>query len=465
MVPKIIREVVLNDLCIGCGVCITVCPTNSISMAWNKDGLLIPIQNGKCEDEKKCIDVCPFNPTPKNILRTENEISSIFNENFTNEDSILGKYISIYSGYSSYFRSLSSSGGIATWVLKEILLKKIADSVIVVGEDTSENSNLFHYSKIDFPDELSQYSQTKYYPITLSEVLLEIEKSEKKVAIIGIPCFLKALRLKQYFYPSFGEKVVFTIGIFCGGMKSSFFTEYLSSRCGVYKNEIVKPQYRIKDLSSTASDYSFGVYNRYSKDFHSMKMKTVGDMWGTGMFKPNACEFCDDLSAELADISLGDAWISPYAENGAGTNVIIVRTKAAEDLLLGGVENKEIILENLSKEQAVLSQRGNYNHRRIGLAHRIHLAERKSKIIPPKRVSGNRNIDLAFRLVLNQRSRVREKSFIYWRESNRFEEFEKNMKFSLKWLKIFTFFYHLTRGQSLRIRLIRLFNSLALRNK
>ena len=37
-----------------------------------------------------------------------------------------------------------------------------------------------------------------------------------------------------------------------------------------------------------------------------IKMSLLGDMWGTGLFKANACDFCDDVTA-VKDISLGDA--------------------------------------------------------------------------------------------------------------------------------------------------------------
>jgi coenzyme F420-reducing hydrogenase beta subunit len=42
-------------------------------------------------------------------------------------------------------------------------------------------------------------------------------------------------------------------------------------------------------------------------------------MWGTGLFKSNACDFCDDVTTELADVSL-DAWI-PYNKDGLGNSV------------------------------------------------------------------------------------------------------------------------------------------------
>ncbi|WP_150299123.1 Coenzyme F420 hydrogenase/dehydrogenase, beta subunit C-terminal domain [Pseudomonas profundi] len=45
-------------------------------------------------------------------------------------------------------------------------------------------------------------------------------------------------------------------------------------------------------------------------------MKEIGDIYGEGPFKENACNFCEDVTIELADISLGDASLQPYSQDG-----------------------------------------------------------------------------------------------------------------------------------------------------
>ena len=39
--------------------------------------------------------------------------------------------------------------------------------------------------------------------------------------------------------------------------------------------------------------------------------------WGAGFFQNPACDACDDVVAETADMSFGDAWVEPYASDGA----------------------------------------------------------------------------------------------------------------------------------------------------
>jgi coenzyme F420-reducing hydrogenase beta subunit len=79
-------------------------------------------------------------------------------------------------------------------------------------------------------------------------------------------------------------------------------------------------------------------------------------MWGSGMFKNNACDFCDDFTTELADISLGDAWLNPYNQDGKGTNVMVTRSKLAEKLISDGIINKELSVDPLDFTQFLSSQ-------------------------------------------------------------------------------------------------------------
>lgn len=105
-------------------------------------------------------------------------------------------------------------------------------------------------------------------------------------------------------------------------------------------------------------------------------------IWGTGYFKANACDFCDDVTTELADISLGDAWLPEYQNDDNGHNVIITRSKIADDIIQKGIQNKELKVEELPFNRLLLSQKGSFNHRHKGLRYRIVNARKKGIKIP-----------------------------------------------------------------------------------
>src|SRR3546814_19586796 len=77
--------------------------------------------------------------------------------------------------------------------------------------------------------------------------------------------------------------------------------------------------------------------------------------WGAGFFQNRACDFCDDVVAETADIAFGDAWVEPYSSDGRGTNVVVVRSSALHAMLR---EDRKSVVEG--KGVAVRVDRGGW---------------------------------------------------------------------------------------------------------
>jgi coenzyme F420-reducing hydrogenase beta subunit len=440
---KVIDLVVNNDLCIGCGLCAYKCSNNALEMKINDSGFIVPESTGECNCDGDCISVCPFNPSPVKEVRTENEIAKLFFKEGQKKHPQIGKYIGTYTGYAKEYRLTSSSGGIATYVLSILLEKGIISHVISVKDNSEKGNSHYEYVVSSTREELIKQSKTRYYPVSLAEALSEINDLKGNVAVVGVACFIKGIRLAQYSNPKLKIKIPFLVGIICGGVKSSFYTEYLSNKVGVKTCQ--KPEFRIKDYDSTASDYSFGCYEKGEETLKSIKMKEVGDMWGTGLFKSNACDFCDDVTTELADISVGDAWMEPFSNEGKGTNVIVTRTHLADQILNDGLLKGDIELDKLSLMDFLTSQRGSFNHRHTGLSYRVKKAKEKGVLIPPKRFD-NIKTTFDFRLVQYYRMRVREMSLISWKNTNTLLEYNEKMRGNLLNLKIATKFYHYKRN-------------------
>jgi coenzyme F420 hydrogenase subunit beta len=443
-IPNVIDTVVENDLCTGCGLCVYKCSTKAIEMQWNDEGFLVPKLTGKCNLRSECLTVCPFNPFPDEKVKTENEIAELFLTDTKNYHPKIGRYEEIYAGYANEFRLTSSSGGIATYFLSELLQKGVVNHIFAVRESTTPGT-FYEYVVLHNKKELIHASKTKYYPVTLATVMPKIHELEGKVAVVGIACFIKAIRLAQYTEPELKEKIPFLVGIICGGIKSRFFTEYLANKAGVEIENIEKPQFRIKDFDSTAGDYSFGCIDRKTQTGKTIKMRSVGDMWGTGLFKANACDFCDDVTTELADISLGDAWLEPFSKDGKGTNVIVTRSQLAENIIREGMKNNKLSVEPLPLERFLFSQQGSFNHRYKGLGYRVKLAKKQGKPVPPKR-HDNEKISLDFKWVQKQRLKVRKKSLEIWKETKDASIFDLRMKKDLQQLYRLTKIYHYKRA-------------------
>ena len=428
-----INSIVENNLCTGCGVCISEDQSHQAKMIWNNEGFLVP-SLGKSSTQDKMIKVCPFAIQQKN----EDELGELFLKlPETQYHDKIGYYYGLYAGYSKEFRETSSSGGIATYVFNALLEQKIVDHLFIVKEVDGQYAYQF-FSNVE---EITQISKTRYTPVTLEKLFQELSKVDGKVAVSGVACFVKAIRLKQMYDPVLKEKIAFIVGIICGGLKSKYYTDYLAQEAGC-KNEYNYAQYRVKNKESYALDYKFSCIEKSDKKIHMVDMQSLGDMWGTGLFKSNACDFCDDVLTELADISLGDAWIDPYDKNGLGNSIIITRTKIAENLIKNGLNKNLLALDVMSTEKIILSQNGSFNHRHKGLAFRVMKANKEGKLTPRKRNKHIVNQNILFNFVQNSRLKTRQKSLDYWLETRNYLKFKIKMKPYLENLKFFTLWNH-----------------------
>lgn len=425
--------IVKNHLCTGCGVCVSEDQTHQAKMIWNNEGFLVPLL-GKSSTQDKMVKVCPFAIQQKD----EDELGELFlKQPETQYHDKIGYYYGLYAGYSKQFRETSSSGGIATYVFNALLEQKIVDYLFIVKEVDGQYAYQF-FSNVE---EITQISKTRYIPVTLEKLFQELSEIDGKVAVSGVACFVKAIRLKQMYDPVLKEKIAFIVGIICGGLKSKYYTDYLAQEAGC-KTEYNYAQYRVKNKESYAMDYKFSCIEKSDKKIHMVDMQSLGDMWGTGLFKSNACDFCDDVLTELADISLGDAWIDPYDKNGLGNSIIITRTKIAENLIKNGLNKNLLALDVMNTEKIILSQNGSFNHRHKGLAFRVMKVNKEGKLTPRKRNKHIVNQNILFNFVQNSRLKTRQKSLDYWLETRNHLKFKIKMKPYLENLKFFTLWNH-----------------------
>ena len=439
-IPIVIDLVVNNDICIGCGLCVYKCPSKALDMKFNELGFLVPELVDDCDLDGACITVCPFNINPLAEIKSENELANNFLNETENSHPKIGKYKNIYAGYSEEHRLTSSSGGMATFVLTDLLQRGIVNHVFSVKKGTEGGAH-YEYAISNNKQELLKGSKTRYFPVTLATVFSQLDKLNGNVAIVGVACFIKAIRLAQFSDPLLKEKIPFLVGIICGGVKSSFFTDYLSNKSGVENKQYTNPNYRIKNFDSSAGDYSFGCTSVITKEKKSIKMRHVGDMWGTGLFKANACDFCDDVTTELADISVGDAWLHPFVENGRGDNVLVTRSNLAEQIIKEGIANNSLKLEKLSLDQFLASQKGSFNHRHKGLPYRVKRANSKGQLTPPKRILIDES-SFFFKIVQFFRLKTRQRSIELWKNNPYSLNFDAKIKTLLSVLKFATRLNH-----------------------
>ena len=222
-----------------------------------------------------------------------------------------------------------------------------------------------------------------------------------RYGIVGVPCFIKAVRLLQRAEPLLRERIAYTLGIFCGHMKSRHMVESFAWQLGTELGSVQAIDYRLKDPSRPANWYRAQLEladgSATAQDWWHL---ADGD-WGAGFLQNPACDYCDDVVAETADIAFGDAWLEPYSSDGRGTNVVVVRSSSLHDLIRRGIEKGQLSLNPVDAEFVQATQAAGLRHRRRGLAYR--LTWRRRGVVPRKRVDASSALPVRRKLVYRLR--------------------------------------------------------------
>jgi len=390
------NTVIKNGFCVGCAACSAVNGSN-YQIKFDNYGCYTAYQKEETsnEVEKKLSQVCPFTSS---INETH-----ISRELFGNDGAAFHEHIGYYQGlYAGHvineeYRLSSSSGGLVSKVLEILFEQKLIDGVLHVKR-SSENGELFNYSISNSIKELQEGKKSRYYPINLMGVLKAIKGDGKRYAVVGIPCFVKSIRLLQREESGF-ENIKFFIGIICGQLKSKYFTDVFKIPLQNFKSEITDIDFRIKLKNKPAHEYAVGFKTSDMDDFKITKPAKYifGSDWGFGTLKYKSCDACDDVFNETADIVFGDAWVYPYSEDWKGTNLMIIRNAFLKKLLFENpVMSSEVNLTTLSEKDTLTTQEPSVRHRRQNLRYRLEVLKKNHDWVPAKRldsvqISGEKN--------------------------------------------------------------------------
>ncbi|MEQ8999268.1 MAG: Coenzyme F420 hydrogenase/dehydrogenase, beta subunit C-terminal domain [Coleofasciculus sp. B1-GNL1-01] len=333
--------------------------------------------------------VCPFSSRSQN----EDQIGQeLFGKDCQDHNKI-GYYQATYAGFVSEgnFRDRGSSGGMGTWIVTNLMLEGLVDRVIHVQprHPSEDDSRLFHYQISTTIEQVKRGAKSRYYPIEMSEVIRQVREQPGRYAIVGIPCFLKAVRLLMRQDAILAERIKFCVGLVCGHLKSRRFADMFAWQCGIEPGNILEFDFRKKIPGRNANSYGIEVVGLKEGQVITQTSpvdQLYGKDWGLGFFKYKACDYCDDVVAEAADVSVGDAWLPQYVRDSQGTNVVIVRHPKIRELLEQGMATSKLKLDYIDAEEVARSQESGFRHRRDGLAYRLLMTKRRGEWFPPKRV-------------------------------------------------------------------------------
>lgn len=374
----------------------------------NEYGEYTPSEVQVCESHcGLCMEVCPFGDNENETQIGAKIYGSTEGIRYLPET---GYYLDSYVGYSNEFRQSSASGGMAVWLLTKLLKEGIVDYVICPTPQKNPEK-LFSFEILSDENSIKAASGSVYYPVEMSEIIQKIIEFPGRYAVTGLPCFIKALRLASQKNRKLRERIAFTIGLVCGQMKSKNYTKYIAALAGNKGlNKIQSVYYRGKDPENPANNYYY-----HFTDEHGLKYKIfwndgISEAWVNRWFTPNACNYCDDVFAELADVTFMDAWLPEYSKDSMGTNLVLVRSSEILALIQEGMEKNEIYLSTISIEKVIKSQAGVLDLKRNQLSYRLYIALQEGQKAPKKRVPSEERIGALKKRELKLKAKMQKES-------------------------------------------------------
>jgi hypothetical protein len=135
------------------------------------------------------------------------------------------------------------------------------------------------------------------------------------------------------------------------------------------------------ELSPNNYYYSFN--SQDGVDYKIFFWDGIREAWINRWFTPLACNYCDDIFAECADVSFMDAWLPEYSKESAGTSIAIIRSPLVNKIFLQG---NDIVIKHIDIQKVIQSQSAVINLKRKFLSYRLYLERERGGIIPKKRI-------------------------------------------------------------------------------
>ncbi len=414
------ENVLARGMCVGCGAC-AVRTDGKVSVSLGRFGMHQADATGA--DATTLRDagrVCPFSDESENedVLAAERWPELPVDER-------VGRWRDVWAGRIADDDRLpsSSSGGLTTWLLDALLAHGEIDGVVHVGRAPEGH---FQYEVSHGREETDRRRKSRYTSVSFAEVLTSLRESDGRYAFVGVPCFVRAARLVAREDPAIRERLTLYVGLVCGHLKTRYFAESLAWQAGIPPEDLEAADFRVKVPGRPASAYAFEATRRSTGAEELLPMREALDgNWGYAAFQPQACDFCDDVFAETADVALGDAWLPEYTPDWRGTNVVVSRNERVSEILREGAALGSIHLETLTPERAAQSQGGNYRHRRDGL--RVRLADDidAGLSVPRKRVEpGRDHVEPRRVALIRQRRRMSAASLVWFEHARELGDFE-----------------------------------------
>lgn len=297
------------------------------------EGKYQPVANpAKCISCGLCQKTCPVNSCNQKIVESD-----------------LGHLINCYTGYSvdENMRWHGSSGGVITTILCTMLNKGLISGAIILTHNPQDPLHP-SLSFVNNESDIKAAAGSKYCPTKPNFRVKELLSEPGKIAVVGLPCNIRALRELEQINDKLKSKIFIHLGLLCGKCPNFYATEYFLKKHGIDEMNVSSISYRgegwpgkitVKTKQGDSRSFSYRSWTHFAYYPH---------------FVPIQCVLCYDITNQQADISLGDAW--GLSRDKIGTSVVISRTTEGEKILHDLFEEGKLVLNVIPPKQVFIGQ-------------------------------------------------------------------------------------------------------------
>jgi coenzyme F420 hydrogenase subunit beta len=392
-----IDNIVANNLCIGCGLCAYA----GYTMGFNKKrGQYIPNLKSESIDKNLAWEICPGKG-----YDVVNEGSILFpDQRYSLE---LGFYNSIRAVHSNSEEVLknASSGGIMTELALYLLEEKLVDAIVSTNFYYTKQGPRTQTKLISTRVDMLNSQGSKYIPVNMDKLILELKDFNGTVAFIGTPCQVAGVRYLQQYDESLNRKIRYVIANFCGGFKDYRNVDAIIKKYNFSKSKISYFRFR-----GGGQPGSMAIKEISGKE---IKLPYPDYMSETGFPKHKRCKLCVDATGELADFSCGDVWLTDFLNDKFPWSVIIGRNTESEKIIKDLITKERISVKELTESQVIQSQKTNITSKKYRLFSKLRMYKMllvKVPYIPTGLSKENPNAIREFKVLLHQKQKfIREK--------------------------------------------------------
>ncbi len=345
---ELVSGVIKNDLCIGCGACVSLCP-------------YFKSHNGKTvmlfqcsRDKGRCFAYCP---------RVEVDLDGIsqyiYGRPYGTE--AMGNYITIRSsraGAAAGLKTFQTAGTVSS-LMMFALGKGVIDSAVVTARDGVKGKPVVVTDASKIPG----YAATGYSAAPVASGFNEaMNAGYKKIGIVGTPCQVNAvaqIRTNPMETENFTDPSGMVIGLFCTwALDTGAFLKILRDKtdiASIKRYDIPPPPAGVMKVQSGSGTVDI----------------PLTEIRGA---IPGSCSYCHDMTAEFADISVG------VFEGREKLNILITRTRRGEELVqaaisAGFLEAETLGDKDISELAAASMNKKKRARARLALENKINSAE------------------------------------------------------------------------------------------